>query len=480
MSKKKTKSKVKAPSFTEVLKALYLEKITNKLSDEQFIVQVRAIAISASKKAKVLEEEIQLLKIVAQNYIAIFTKGKIITSEDIKTLASFTFEKWLKADDMLKVSMLILEGRSKALKLEAGTKEECEDIIITIGKLFAVQGVTKQMQSDYLIELIQGRFLKAAKLELSKGQFNSTDLKELLVRVFINTFELQDIQYLADVVDQFKIDLKSLSVQSKTGGICTALTFFLSLPTLELKEQYLSLLKKKGVHPDSDVDRPDFVAMDSMTLLMYCCNKGDRDSVDLLLKYGADINQVIKVVNKHGVITFRTPFSVSIGSADIDFVKYLVNQGANPTKAMNLFNEFIAKFVKKPLESNVRLIPTMGYGEISVEIREDYFSQVYSIMEQYYLQELLACSEFSEGRVFEEKESRKSATMSKHSVSRPQKKGVQELVSEYIDFKKSEQGFLKKNEATIENTFDILLLEFCQSGSEEILNQLHGHINSNP
>ena len=104
-------------------------------------------------------------------------------------------------------------------------------------------------------------------------------------------------------------------------------------------------------------------------LHMYCCNKGDLDSVDLLLRYGADINQVIKVVNKHGVITFRTPFSVSIGSADIDFVKYLVNKGANPTKAMNLFNEFIAKFVKKPLESNVRLIPTMGYREISVEIK---------------------------------------------------------------------------------------------------------------
>jgi hypothetical protein len=101
MSKKKTKSKVKAPSFTEVLKALYLEKITNKLSDEQFIVQVRAIAISGSKKAKVLEEEVQLLKIVAQNYIAIFIKGKIITSEDIKALASFTFEKWLKADDIV-------------------------------------------------------------------------------------------------------------------------------------------------------------------------------------------------------------------------------------------------------------------------------------------------------------------------------------------------------------------------------------------
>ena len=111
-------------------------------------------------------------------------------------------------------------------------------------------------------------------------------------------------------------------------------------------------MKKKVGHPDSDVDRPDFVARDSMTLFMYCCNKGDRDSVDLLLRYGADINQVIKVVNKQGVIKFRTPFSVSIGSADIDFVKYLVNQGANPTKAMNLFNEFVAKLVKKPLESN--------------------------------------------------------------------------------------------------------------------------------
>ena len=38
MSKKKAKSKVKLLNLTEVLKKVYLEKITNKLSDEDFIV----------------------------------------------------------------------------------------------------------------------------------------------------------------------------------------------------------------------------------------------------------------------------------------------------------------------------------------------------------------------------------------------------------------------------------------------------------
>ena len=82
-------------------------------------------------------------------------------------------------------------------------------------------------------------------------------------------------------------------------------------------------MKRKGVNPDSDIDRSDFIAMENMTLLMYCCNKGDRESVELLLRYGADINQVIKVVNKHGVMTFRTPFSVSIGSQILNLLHIL-------------------------------------------------------------------------------------------------------------------------------------------------------------
>lgn len=484
MSKKKAKSKVKLLNLTEVLKKVYLEKITNKLSDEDFIVKVRDVVIRASKKDNVTAEEILLLKNIAQNYIAIFIKGKSVKLQDVEALASFTFEKWIKEDDMVNVSTLISARRGQALKLEAGTRAECEAMIITIGKLFAVQGATKQMQSDHLIELIQGRFLKVAKLEFNKlsiGQFNPTELKELLVRVFTNTFELQDMQYLAKVVDTFKINLKSFAAQSKSGGICTALTFFLSLPTPQLKEQYLRLLKEEGVHPDSDLDRPDFVAMDSMTLLMYCCNKEDRESVELLLRYGADINKVIKVVNKHGVMTFRTPFSVSIGSADIDFVKYLVSQGANPLKAMNLFKEFVASFMEGPLGSNLKLMPTMGYGAIPVEIREEYFSQVFSIIEQCYLKELLTYSEVLEAQGFEEEKEFKTVDkLSKHSASSAQKKGVQELVSEYISFKKLEQDFLEQDAATIENTFDILLLKFCQNGSEEILDQLHGHINSNP
>ncbi len=218
-----------------------------------------------------------------------------------------------------------------------------------------------------------------------------------------------------------------------------------------------------------------------MTLLMYCCNKGDRESVELLLRYGADINQVIKVVNKHGVMTFRTPFSVSIGSADIEFVTYIVNQGADPLKAMNLMNEVVAKFTEKPFESNLNLIPTMGSGEIPVEIREGYLSQVYSIMEQYYLKELLANYEFSAVHAFEEeKESKKVKELSQHSISSSQKKGVQEQVAEYINFKKLERGFLKKDSATTENTFDILLLEFCQNGSEKILEQIHEYMALNP
>ena len=234
MAKKKAKGRGKAPSLTAVLKKIYLEKLTNKLSDEAFITQVRDVVITASNKAEVSEDEVRLLKFIAQNYITLFINGKVIKSQDVKTLAAFTFERWLNEADMLKVNTLITEGRSKALKLEAGTKKECEAIIISIGESFAVQGVTKQIQFDYLIELIQGRFLTAAKLEfnkLSRGQCAPIELEELLVRVFTNTFELQDMSYLANVVDIFKINLKSFTVQSKSGEVVSALTFFLALPT---------------------------------------------------------------------------------------------------------------------------------------------------------------------------------------------------------------------------------------------------------
>ena len=101
MSKKKAKSKVKLLNLTEVLKKVYLEKITNKLSDEDFIVKVRDVVIRASKKDNVTAEEILLLKNIAQNYIAIFIKGKSVKLQDVEALASFTFEKWIKEDDMV-------------------------------------------------------------------------------------------------------------------------------------------------------------------------------------------------------------------------------------------------------------------------------------------------------------------------------------------------------------------------------------------
>ena len=92
MAKKKAKGRGKAPSLTAVLKKIYLEKLTNKLSDEAFITQVRDVVITASNKAEVSEDEVRLLKFIAQNYITLFINGKVIKSQDVKTLAAFTFE----------------------------------------------------------------------------------------------------------------------------------------------------------------------------------------------------------------------------------------------------------------------------------------------------------------------------------------------------------------------------------------------------
>jgi hypothetical protein len=128
----------------------------------------------------------------------------------------------------------------------------------------------------------------------------------------------------------------------------------------------------------------------------------------------------------------------------------------------------------------------MGGIELSAEDKSQYLMQIFSIVESYYLQKLLdstTCLREKDTTHIQEKHKiAKKVKVEKKSsnVGVVGKKEAQELVSEYIDFKKSEQGFLKKDSATIENTFDILLLEFCQNGSEKILNQLHGHINSNP
>jgi len=292
--------------------------------------------------------------------------------EDVETLATFAFEKWLKDDDILEMSNLIHQERTKLVDTEytnARQKTDLEKKIMLIAKLFFPRGDIHEIQRDYFLSLASKKFLKALKFEFdrSKAILTAPELKKLSDSLFVRAFNLYDIEYLAQLVNKLDIDLKSFTGLSTDGSVCSAVNISTSLPTIELKSQYFDFLRSQGLHPDSDLKRLDFVKMHSMSVLLHHCNKGNLEDVKLLLRYGADINQLVEVVNLEGLKTFRTPFSVSLGSGDIEFVKYLVREGADPLQAMDRYQKYIKEELSD-FPGNVLCVPTMGSAEVSSEV----------------------------------------------------------------------------------------------------------------
>ncbi len=478
-------------SLFDELKELFATRLRESISDEDFLVKTREISKKATiKQSEVGTEEVKLLKTIAKNYIAILKQGRIeMLREDIGALATFAFEKWLKDDDIWEMSNLIYQERIKLLETEHTTPQQKNDIekkIMLISEFFSLRGEGDiyGMQRDYCLSLASKKFLKALKFEFdrSKAILTAPELKKLSDSLFVRVFNFHDIKYLEQLVDTLDIDLKSFTGLSTDGSVCSAINISTSLPTIELKSQYFDFLRSQGLHPDSDLKRLDFVKMHSMSVLLHHCNKGNLEDVKLLLRYGADINQLVEVVNLEGLKTFRTPFSVSLGSGDIEFVKYLVREGADPLQAMDRYQKYIKEELSD-FPGNVRCVPTMGSSEVSSEVNDEYCR----IIEQAYLQRMLGCLGGAEAKSPDHSEQGGAAVSDSKGggvvSANLAASEIPELVSQYIDFKKSVPAFLsqgRQDSRNIENEFDVLLLEFLNDSLGESLGKIHSYIEEHP
>ena len=515
----------------EKLKELIQNKLVNKINIDEFINQTRMLIekISISYIDFLRTDDIKLLKILSNNYLDIFIKdGLLIKYEDLATLAAFNFQKWLteKGEQDLRKILHQIQEDALNLRLNSGDMHVCQKILMLKNELFNITLFEKEKLNTYLnrylIEMINKKFLNAAyeffinkiKPNLSKDELNS-----LLYNIFCEVFSSQDVVYLAETVKKFKINFKNYLLKFNLADNqvveMSVISAVFYLKARESREKYLLFLKKHNVHPDSDKDSDYFEEkMKSMTALLMASNQGKLEMVELLVKHGADINQAILYKNNLGeILSCRTPFSVAFGTGDIAFVKLLVYKfGANPLTAIINTTQHL-KLAQKDFPNVYCIIPSMGAGELSARIGkeeyEKYTSDYYEIIENYFLKYLLEYGTHKKETPTKKKISSKElptpflpvydkqlivssnllssiaavdSVNSVAAISKPFVKPIdidEKLFSDYLDFKK----FISKRKSqrsSLENEFDMLLLEYIQVNSEENLKKMHDFINENP
>jgi hypothetical protein len=276
----------------------------------------------------------------------------------------------------------------------------------------------------------------------------------------------------------------------------SALSFTVCLKDIKTKEQYLYFLKKKGMHFDSEKDRPDFVKMKGKNLLIRACNEGDQELVELLLGLGADINQTFQYTNSNQRVLNCNPFSASFSSMNIEFVKYLIAKGADPIESSRVLEHQISTededytYQQMIIEQN-KIEPTIGmvvseglFKNSSISSEENFvaFAGQYWLLVEKYIEERLStllveeaspdyCVPIKRPPV----ESSKPTKVVLETPPSPQEK-IPKLLSAYIDLKQVRKKLLNEKTINIENEFDILLLKFCRTGSEQELAAVHDYL----
>lgn len=526
---KDTQQELFYKNIIKKLKELIHNKITNKINIYDFINQTRALVSEVSKVDFDLltEDNIKLLKMLSNHYLDIFIENRLLVKyDDLDTLVAFGFENWITEKGRKNFNQILHHIQEDALNLQLhnGNFEICEKILIRQNELVGIQAAIKEELygyfSQYLLKMVEKKFLNAAyKFFTNKMQPNlsKNELNVLLYDIFVKAFSFQDIEYLSVIVKKFAINFKDyllkFSLADNKAVEISVISAVFYLKSKESKEEYLRFLKKNNIHPDSDKDSDYFQEkMKSMTALLMASNKGDLETLELLVKYGADINQSIPFKNNLGEIIYcRTPFSVAFGTGNIEFVELLVYKfGANPLTAMINTKRYLTSSHKDL--SNLNVMPSMGGRELSERIGkekyEQYTSNYYEIIENYFLKNLLEYESHvketpvknnisTQGvsslflptydkqlTVFSDSPSSTAAVASVSSVSPISDSSVkpvtidEKLFSDYIDFKKITSS-RNVQRSSLENEFDILLLEYIQINSEENLKKLHDFISEN-
>jgi hypothetical protein len=503
----------------EQIKKLIKQKLQKKIEDNEFIVQSRKFykTLAILDVNKLTEEQVNLLTFFGRNYVNVFLDNSLsITCDDLDFIAFLAFNKFVPQTDMKTLNKLLFNITNDALELRLakGDVSLCEHIIMRHNVLFDMQpSATRKELNDYLktylTRMIDKKFLRAAHdffTNKIKGNLSESKLNDLFCEIFFQTVHSQDIKYLEQIVATFNLNFKNylskhIDANNKIVGL-SIISAVCLLKSKDSKEQYLSFLKKNNIDIDADQYSVNFYnKMKGMTALLNASNQGDLELVELLVKYGADINQLIPCKNNFGdTISFRTPFSVSFGTGNIEFVKSLVFRcGANPLIAMINCKQLMLSY---SLPINLETIPTMGAGELSEKIGkeeyEKYASAYYEIIENYFLNQLLKrdlqTTEVStkkpamiENNYYSTTVDEQSITIDSSPFSETNLDTLsissvspiihEKLFDDYIDFKKV---ISQKTKKSLENEFDILLLEYLKDHLEENLQKLHAFIKENP
>ena len=302
----------------------------------------------------------------------------------------------------------------------------------------------------------------------------------MLSNFFLSALTTQDIKYLARVVDEFSIDLKTFSIflidnqQVTPLGLLPYIWSESSAKVKASAKDYLEfLVKKHKLHPDSDQSRPDFSSYNNMTALLISCNIGNREVTELLLQYGADINQLIAMKNSVSKsVVFRTPFAVSCGSGDIDFVRYLVSQKADPLKCPDALKEAVGCAAP-----NLRILPTMGKEQLPLDKVHTFLPQYYELIEVAYLERIESSIQKAQEELLSENRNKSSAESSSPQAKQkhtPVDLKTKQIIDQYISFKS------QKTTKDIRDELDILLIEYLRDRSEDQLASIHDYINNYP
>ena len=455
---------------------LYFERVIKKqdLSDNLplFVEKINVLsAFAAFQDQQISDDQKKAIRFYTKNYLELFKNEKYkFHCIDVAICRKIIIMKNLDGSgDNDDVFAIIAKIREDAIGLKLGSAAECDSILLEISKEFACADVTL----GEILEDIQ-RFVSLGLIESSKhyyqkykDQINYTLRQDLFPKLFLAALLKDDLSYLKKVVKEFKITkLKELVIQMKSGEFYSPMSLISLIGGLEIspEEYFKFLVNDQKIHPDADKHNETFYSkLKGMTALLCSCNLGKLEITKELLKHGADINQIVEVRSASGeLMTIRTPFSVAAGSGNIEFVRWLVEAGADPLKGVRAFQDGIC------------IMHSMGMGQLKPKVHEKFMREYFKIIEDAFLQYI--------SKNLERESSRKQLpekSIEEHSVSENETQldvnvSTDQLIKEYVSFKTA------RDDKTPEEELDLLLLRFCQKQTEEHLNTIHAHIEEHP
>lgn len=297
-------------------------------------------------------------------------------------------------------------------------------------------------------------------------------LSDVFVNACVITIQKGNFDYLKQVIDIFKIDLKTLKIHYD-DRLFTPMSFLLAIngeDTYSLKAEYIKLLTNHKLHPDDKVNSESL----NITLLMQMCFNGDLMSARVLIENGANIN--LETFLEDGETRmYRTPFSMAISAKKIELIEFLLKNGADPLKAGNLIKNY---YLDKGgiLPPNLTIFPVLSCdGKFSWKSDGEYLNQVFNLIDKYYTDKILFSVESQEIKVPEVKAS---------ELAKQEHNTTEQLLADYIAFKQDplveEQDRQREGKPTLEGKFDLLLLQFIRSSQKQDLKNLYSYIEDNP